>query len=167
MKNFGIVARSPVFETLVSWSPPQKYMWYSGSYFQELCHNYYADYYCIIIALKLTLPATYMYIRLFQTYRLWLEEPRLHTAELYLRALPPQYEADKLAAVFKHDPVSCSVGYYFRASGSSSVIQSTLVLLNTSVENLTGCTKASSIYYLGNQWHVHTSATMLKLLVII
>lgn len=38
--------------------------------------------------------------RLYQTYSLWLEEPRLHGADLYLPALPPQYEAARLNHIF-------------------------------------------------------------------
>ena len=42
---------------------------------------------------------------LYQTFRLWVEEPRLHTAELYLPGLPPQYDANRLTAVFKAEQV--------------------------------------------------------------
>ncbi|XP_070191920.1 ectopic P granules protein 5 homolog [Littorina saxatilis] len=38
--------------------------------------------------------------KLYQTLALWLEEPRLHGADLYLPALPPQYEAARLLHVF-------------------------------------------------------------------
>lgn len=41
------------------------------------------------------------YLRLYQTYSLWLEEPRLHDGNLYLPALPPQYEAMRLNQVFQ------------------------------------------------------------------
>ncbi|CAL1544233.1 unnamed protein product, partial [Lymnaea stagnalis] len=42
-----------------------------------------------------------MLARLYQTYKLWLEEPRLHDGNLYLPALPPQYEASRLNQVFQ------------------------------------------------------------------
>ncbi|XP_035829150.1 ectopic P granules protein 5 homolog isoform X2 [Aplysia californica] len=42
-----------------------------------------------------------MLAKLFQTYSLWLEEPRLHDGNLYLPALPPQYEAVRLNQVFQ------------------------------------------------------------------
>ncbi|GFO21233.1 ectopic p granules protein 5 homolog [Plakobranchus ocellatus] len=42
-----------------------------------------------------------MLAHLYQTYSLWLEEPRLHDANLYLPALPPQYEAVRLNQVFQ------------------------------------------------------------------
>ncbi|KAL8604118.1 hypothetical protein ACOMHN_047330 [Nucella lapillus] len=38
--------------------------------------------------------------RLYQTFSLWLEEPRLHGADLYLPALPAQYEAPRLMHIF-------------------------------------------------------------------
>lgn len=38
--------------------------------------------------------------RLYQTFVLWLEEPRLHGSDLYLPALPPQYEAARLMQIF-------------------------------------------------------------------
>ncbi|XP_076447261.1 ectopic P granules protein 5 homolog [Babylonia areolata] len=38
--------------------------------------------------------------RLYQTFLLWLDEPRLHGADLYLPALPPQYEAARLMHIF-------------------------------------------------------------------
>lgn len=36
----------------------------------------------------------------------WLEEPRLHEANLYLPALPPLYNAEKLASILQGDRVS-------------------------------------------------------------
>ncbi|XP_041348486.1 ectopic P granules protein 5 homolog isoform X2 [Gigantopelta aegis] len=39
--------------------------------------------------------------RLYQTFALWLDEPRLHDANLYLPALPPQYESARLLQVFQ------------------------------------------------------------------
>ncbi|XP_059161411.1 ectopic P granules protein 5 homolog [Physella acuta] len=42
-----------------------------------------------------------MLARLYQTYQLWLEEPRLHDGNLYLPALPVQYEAARLNQVFQ------------------------------------------------------------------
>ncbi|KAL5014977.1 hypothetical protein ScPMuIL_009247 [Solemya velum] len=41
--------------------------------------------------------------RLYQTYQFWLDEPRLHDANLYLPALPPQYDALKLQNLFQCD----------------------------------------------------------------
>ncbi|KAJ8302196.1 hypothetical protein KUTeg_021183 [Tegillarca granosa] len=40
--------------------------------------------------------------RLFQTMQLWIEEPTLHDAKLYLPALPPQYQSDKLLQLFQN-----------------------------------------------------------------
>ncbi|KAL3851894.1 hypothetical protein ACJMK2_015591, partial [Sinanodonta woodiana] len=40
--------------------------------------------------------------RIFQTFQLWLDEPRLHDASLYLPALPPQYQSDRLLQVFQN-----------------------------------------------------------------
>uniref|UniRef100_A0A2C9JD30 Ectopic P granules protein 5 homolog n=1 Tax=Biomphalaria glabrata TaxID=6526 RepID=A0A2C9JD30_BIOGL len=42
-----------------------------------------------------------MLARLYQMYKLWLEEPRLHDGNLYLPALPPQYESARLNQVFQ------------------------------------------------------------------
>ncbi|BFZ08146.1 hypothetical protein BsWGS_11185 [Bradybaena similaris] len=42
-----------------------------------------------------------MLAKLYQMYSLWLEEPRLHDGNLYLPALPPQYEAARLNQVFQ------------------------------------------------------------------
>ncbi|GFR61879.1 ectopic P granules protein 5 homolog [Elysia marginata] len=42
-----------------------------------------------------------MLASLYQTFSLWLGEPRLHDANLYLPALPPQYEAMRLNQVFQ------------------------------------------------------------------
>ncbi|KAK6177743.1 hypothetical protein SNE40_015786 [Patella caerulea] len=41
-------------------------------------------------------------LRLYQTMVLWLEEPRLHDANLYLPSLPPQYDASKLLLLFQN-----------------------------------------------------------------
>ncbi|XP_077996830.1 ectopic P granules protein 5 homolog [Glandiceps talaboti] len=38
-------------------------------------------------------------VKLYQTFILWIDEPRLHEATLYLPALPPQYDADKLLKI--------------------------------------------------------------------
>ena len=43
--------------------------------------------------------------RVFQTYQLWVEEPLLHDAKLYLPSLPPPYKADRLLKVFQTDQV--------------------------------------------------------------
>lgn len=40
------------------------------------------------------------------TLGLWLEEPRLHEPTLYLPALPPLYNAEKLASILQGDRVS-------------------------------------------------------------
>ncbi|PNF33681.1 hypothetical protein B7P43_G12333, partial [Cryptotermes secundus] len=39
--------------------------------------------------------------KLFRTFGLWLEEPRLHEPSLFLPALPPQYNSNKLAALLQ------------------------------------------------------------------
>ncbi|XP_069674865.1 ectopic P granules protein 5 homolog isoform X3 [Periplaneta americana] len=39
--------------------------------------------------------------KLFRTFSLWLEEPRLHEPGLFLPALPPQYNSSKLAALLQ------------------------------------------------------------------
>jgi len=36
----------------------------------------------------------------------WLEEPRLHEAALYLPALPPLYNAEKLSSIIQGDKVN-------------------------------------------------------------
>ncbi|XP_063226634.1 ectopic P granules protein 5 homolog [Bacillus rossius redtenbacheri] len=41
--------------------------------------------------------------RLMRTFSLWLEEPRLHEPNLFLPALPPQYDSSKLAAILRGD----------------------------------------------------------------
>lgn len=43
--------------------------------------------------------------RLFRTFSLWLEEPRLHEPSLFLPALPPQYNSSKLAALLQGNTV--------------------------------------------------------------
>ncbi|XP_049842891.1 ectopic P granules protein 5 homolog isoform X1 [Schistocerca gregaria] len=40
---------------------------------------------------------------LMRTFALWLEEPRLHEPSLFLPALPPQYDSQKLALVLQGD----------------------------------------------------------------
>ncbi|CAI8058343.1 WSC domain-containing protein 1 [Geodia barretti] len=40
------------------------------------------------------------FVNFFQTLNLWLEEPRLHDASLYLPGLPQQYNSQHLAAIF-------------------------------------------------------------------
>ncbi|XP_069141683.1 ectopic P granules protein 5 homolog isoform X3 [Argopecten irradians] len=40
--------------------------------------------------------------RLYQTFQLWTEEPMLHDAKLYLPALPPQYQSDRLLLLFQN-----------------------------------------------------------------
>ncbi|XP_071496292.1 ectopic P granules protein 5 homolog [Diadema antillarum] len=42
-------------------------------------------------------------LKLYQTYGLWLEEPLLHDASLYLPSLPEQYDGEKLARIFNGD----------------------------------------------------------------
>ncbi|XP_022106571.1 ectopic P granules protein 5 homolog isoform X2 [Acanthaster planci] len=42
-------------------------------------------------------------VQLYQTFLLWLEEPLLHDASLYLPSLPSQYEAEKLSRIFNGD----------------------------------------------------------------
>ncbi|KAJ8314280.1 hypothetical protein KUTeg_008841 [Tegillarca granosa] len=44
--------------------------------------------------------------RLFQTMQLWIEEPTLHDAKLYLPALPPQYQSDKLLQLFQNQTMT-------------------------------------------------------------
>ena len=54
--------------------------------------------------------------RLFRTFQLWLEEPLLHDASLYLPSLPQQYQSDRLLMVFQNQTVNmgCSkqIGIY-------------------------------------------------------
>lgn len=40
--------------------------------------------------------------RLYQTYQLWVDEPFLHDAKLYIPALPVQYETGKLLQMFQN-----------------------------------------------------------------
>lgn len=44
-------------------------------------------------------------VRLYQTMVCWLDEPRLHNPNLYLPALPTQYDAEKLLKLFNSDQV--------------------------------------------------------------
>ena len=44
-------------------------------------------------------------VRLYQTMTFWLDEPRLHDPHLYLPALPPQYDAEKLLCLFNSNQV--------------------------------------------------------------
>ena len=39
--------------------------------------------------------------KFYQTLLFWLDEPRLHDANLYLPALPQQYGADRLVKLFQ------------------------------------------------------------------
>jgi hypothetical protein len=43
--------------------------------------------------------------RLFRTFSLWLKKPRLHEPNLFLPALPPQYNSSKLAALLQGNMV--------------------------------------------------------------
>ena len=43
---------------------------------------------------------------MYQTYHLWIEEPVLHDAKVFLPALPPQYKADLLLKLFQNESVS-------------------------------------------------------------
>ena len=43
--------------------------------------------------------------RYYQTLRLWLEEPRLHGSALYLPALPPQYDSNRLELIMQGNKV--------------------------------------------------------------
>ena len=49
-----------------------------------------------------------LYCRLYQTYQLWIDEPFLHDAKLYIPALPVQYETGKLLQMFQNQTVSSS-----------------------------------------------------------
>ncbi|XP_078670454.1 ectopic P granules protein 5 homolog isoform X2 [Branchiostoma floridae x Branchiostoma belcheri] len=40
--------------------------------------------------------------KLFHSFYLWIEEPRLHDPDLYLPALPQQYDAERLLSLFKN-----------------------------------------------------------------
>ncbi|XP_071084165.1 ectopic P granules protein 5 homolog [Haliotis cracherodii] len=43
--------------------------------------------------------------RMYQTFALWLDEPRLHDANLYLPSLPAQYDSARLLQVFQNQMV--------------------------------------------------------------
>nr|CAD7569208.1 unnamed protein product [Timema californicum] len=43
--------------------------------------------------------------RLMRTFSLWLEEPRLHEPNLFLPALPPQYDSNKLEAILNGNKI--------------------------------------------------------------
>ena len=43
--------------------------------------------------------------RLFRTLSFWLDEPRLHDPNLYVLALPPNYQAQLLITVFQNQTV--------------------------------------------------------------
>ncbi|XP_064604344.1 ectopic P granules protein 5 homolog [Liolophura sinensis] len=47
---------------------------------------------------------------LYRTFLLWMDEPRLHDASLYLPSLPPQYEASRLQRIF-HNQVDPWMDY--------------------------------------------------------
>ncbi|XP_070546998.1 ectopic P granules protein 5 homolog isoform X2 [Ptychodera flava] len=42
-------------------------------------------------------------VKLYQTFILWIDEPRLHDASLYLPALPPQYDSEKLLKILHNE----------------------------------------------------------------
>ncbi len=42
----------------------------------------------------------------YQTLAFWIDEPRLHDPNLYLPALPPQYEAERLLTLFHNQQVT-------------------------------------------------------------
>lgn len=44
-------------------------------------------------------------VRFYQTLAFWLDEPRLHDPNLYLPALPPQYEPGRLLTLFQYKTV--------------------------------------------------------------
>lgn len=44
-------------------------------------------------------------VGLYQTLQLWVEEPLLHDATLYLPSLPPQYQPERLQAVFQNQVI--------------------------------------------------------------
>jgi hypothetical protein len=46
-----------------------------------------------------------VFVRFYQSLLFWLDEPRLHDANLYLPSLPSQYEPDRLLAVFQGEKV--------------------------------------------------------------
>ncbi|KAL4226903.1 Ectopic P granules protein 5 [Mactra antiquata] len=78
----------------------------------------------------------YKLARLYQTLQLWVEEPLLHDATLYLPSLPPQYQSDRLLNVFynRKDPWFEFVDIFSVKTGIQSVIsdwvQSTTVHRN-------------------------------------
>ena len=45
------------------------------------------------------------FCRFYQTLLFWLDEPRLHDPNLYLPALPPEYEAERLLTLFHQQQV--------------------------------------------------------------
>ena len=42
---------------------------------------------------------------MYQTMQLWVQEPMLHDAKLYLPALPQQYQAERLLQLFQNQKV--------------------------------------------------------------
>ena len=47
-------------------------------------------------------------VSFYQTVGFWLDEPRLHDPALYLPALPPQYQPDRLLHLFQYRTVRIS-----------------------------------------------------------
>jgi hypothetical protein len=47
----------------------------------------------------------FLNVRLYTSYGLWLEEPRLQESRIYLPALPPQYDGAKLKNIFEGNEV--------------------------------------------------------------
>lgn len=49
--------------------------------------------------IPVVLVVVYDCCRLYETFLLWIDEPKLHDPSLYVPALPPQYNAYKLIAL--------------------------------------------------------------------
>lgn len=62
-------------------------------------------------SLCLFIYASVYFCRYYKTLSLWLEEPRLQEAGLYLPALPPQYMSQKLILIMQNDEVKIILFY--------------------------------------------------------
>jgi hypothetical protein len=51
----------------------------------------------------------YSFFRLLRTFVLWIEETRLHDPNVYLSALPSQYDSNLLRRVLSGETVSAAI----------------------------------------------------------
>ncbi|CAK8671082.1 unnamed protein product [Clavelina lepadiformis] len=61
-------------------------------------------------------------VRLYQSYKLWLEEPKMHESGLYLPSLPSQYNPGLLGCARTHNQIACN-GAIDRASVKKELLK--------------------------------------------